>query len=30
MNDKRKVFMKKFMDACDGKSTKKTFDLIFK
>ncbi|MBE6151146.1 MAG: hypothetical protein E7162_04985 [Firmicutes bacterium] len=29
MNDKRKAFMKKFMEACDGKSTEKTFKLIF-
>ena len=29
MNDKRKVFMKKFMDACDGHSTEKTFKLVF-
>ena len=29
MNDKRKVFMKKFMDACDGRSREKTFKLVF-
>lgn len=28
--DKRKVFHKKFMSACDGHSTKKTYDFIFK
>ena len=30
MEDKREEFNNKFMDACDGQSTKKTFDLIFK
>ena len=30
MEDKRKEFNKKFMIACDGKATKKTYDMIFK
>ena len=30
MNDKRKKFNEKFMSSCDGTSTKKTYDMIFK
>ena len=30
MNDKREEFNKKFMSACDGHATKKTYDMIFK
>ena len=30
MSDKRSEFNKKFMESCDGNSTKKTYDMIFK
>ena len=30
MLDKRKSFNKKFMESCDGKSTQKTYNMIFK